>query len=424
MGGFTMSAISQLIDTLKQKLASRFLQNLGWLGLSELFIRISRLAATVVLARQLSKYEYGLAALILTTNAFVEVFTHNGIWDKLIQADEEDIEDLSQTAYCLNWIVCVCLFLIQCLISYPVAWFYHDNNLILPICAMSVVYLLIPMGLVQSSLSQRENRLHVLALANGVQVSTDNVLTIILAFCGMGYWAIILPKIIVAPIWVGIHYFNQKWRPKKGFSFKKWQEIIRFGRSVLGVRMMNTLRNNLDYLIAGKFLGVEALGIYYFAFNAGLGISMSAIDALDIALFPHLCAARAEPTKFKERYFSSFKTIALIVVPLVLLQSSLAPIYVPIVFGQKWLPAIPILILICLSAIPRPFANAASRALWAMDKPDWDLKWNIFFTGFFAIALLIGANWNIICIAVAVLLAHWLALPIYTLWVNRYVRSL
>ena len=419
-----MSAISKLIDTVKQKLASRFLQNLGWLGLSELFIRISRLAATVILARQLSKYEYGLAALILTTNTFIEVFTQNGIWDKLVQADEKDIETLSQTSYCLNWIVCSILFLLQCLIAFPIAWFYQDQNLILPICAMAFVYLLIPFGLVQASLSQRENRLHVLALANGVQVSLDNVLTIVLAFCGIGVWAVILPKVIVAPIWVAINYFNQSWRPSKEFSLKGWQEIIRFGRSILGIKMMNTLRNNLDYLIAGKFLGVESLGIYYFAFNAGLGISMSAIEALDSALFPHLCAARGEPDKFKERYFSSLKTIAWIVVPLVLLQSSLAPIYVPIIFSAKWLPAIPILILICLSAIPRPFANAAARALWALDKPDWDLKWNIFFTGFFAIALLIGVNWNIIGIAVAVLLAHWFALPIYTFWVNRYVHTL
>ena len=49
-----MSAIGKIIDKVKQKLASRFLRNLGWLGLSELFIRISRLAATVVLARLLS----------------------------------------------------------------------------------------------------------------------------------------------------------------------------------------------------------------------------------------------------------------------------------------------------------------------------------------------------------------------------------
>lgn len=418
-----MSAIGNLIDKLKQKLASRFLRNLGWLGLSELFIRISRLAATIILARLLSKYDYGLAALVLTTNEFVNVFTQNGIWDKLIQSDQGELKQLSQTAYCLNWIICGALFITQCLISIPVAWFYQDTQIILPICVMALVYLIIPISLVQASLTQRENRLHVTALANGLQISIDNVLTIILAFCGLGMWAIVLPKVIVAPIWVIVHYFNNPWRPSKEFTLVNWQEITRFGRSVLGVKLMNTLRSNLDYLIAGKFLGVEALGIYYFAFNAGLGISMSAINAVDSALFPHLCAARSDPAQFKERYFSSLKTIAWIVFPLVILQSSLAPIYVPIIFGQKWLAAIPILILICLSAIPRPFANAASRALWALDKPDWDLRWNLFFTSFFAIALLIGVHWQILGIAAAVLISHWVALPLYTIWVSRYIQN-
>jgi teichuronic acid exporter len=423
MGGFLVSAISNLIDTIKQKLASRFLRNLGWLGLSELFIRISRLAATVVLARLLTKYDYGLAALVLTTNEFVNVFTQNGIWDKLIQADEKDLEQLSQTAYCLNWIVCGSLFLVQCLISVPVGWFYNDTQIILPICVMALVYLIIPLSLVQASLTQRENRLHVTALANGIQVSADNILTIILAFFGLGMWAIVLPKVLVAPIWVIVHYFNNPWRPSKEFTLVKWQEIIRFGRSVLGIKLMNTLRYNLDYLIAGRFLGVEILGVYYFAFNAGLGISMSAINAVDSALFPHLCAARSDPAQFKQRYFSSLKTIAWIVLPLVLVQSSLAPFYVPIIFGEKWLAAIPILILICLSAIPRPFANAASRALWALDKPNWDLRWNILFTGLFAIALLIGVNWGILGVAAAVLLAHCLALPVYSIWVTKYISK-
>jgi PST family polysaccharide transporter len=424
MGGIAMSAIGQLIDKVKQKLASRFLRNLGWLGLSELFIRISRLAATVVLARLLSKYDYGLAALVLTTNEFVNVFTQNGVWDKLIQSDESDLKQLCQTAYCLNWIVCGALFIIQCLISVPVALFYQDNQIILPICIMALVYLMIPISLVQASLTQRENRLHVMAIANGLQVSIDNVLTIILAFLGWGMWAIVLPKVIVAPIWVIVHYVNNPWRPSREFTLINWQEIMRFGRSVLGVKLMNTLRNNLDYLIAGRFLGVEALGIYYFAFNAGLGISMSAINAVDSALFPHLCAARSDPEQFKERYFSSLKTIAWIVFPLVLLQSTLAPFYVPIIFGQKWLPAIPILILICLSAIPRPFANAASRVLWALDKPNWDLRWNAFFTAFFAIALLIGVNWGIIGVAAAVLLAHGVALPMYSIWVTRNMSKI
>jgi PST family polysaccharide transporter len=415
--------LREILQALRQKFVSRFLQNLGWLGLSELFIRISRLAATVVLARLLSKYDYGLAALILTTNEFVNVLTQNGIWDKLVQSDEQDLKQLCQTAYCLNWMICGSLFIIQCLISVPIAWFYKDNQIILPICVMAIVYLVIPLALVQASMTERENRLHIMALANGLQISIDNILTIILAFWGWGMWAIVLPKVLVAPIWVIVHYSNNSWRPSREFTLLNWQEIVRFGRSVLGIKMLNTLRNNLDYIIAGRFLGVGALGIYYFAFNAGLGISMSAINAVDVALFPHLCAVRSDPVQFRERFFSSLKTIAWIVFPLVCLQSSLAPFYVPLVFSQQWIPAIPILILICLSALPRPFASASSRALWALDKPDWDLRWNVFFTIFFAIALLIGVHWQILGIAVAVLISHWVALPLYTIWVSRYIQN-
>ncbi|MEE3717547.1 lipopolysaccharide biosynthesis protein [Tumidithrix elongata RA019] len=423
MGGSVL-AVQQIIKVIKEKLADRFLRNLGWLGLSQLFIRVSRLAATIVLARLLTKEDYGLAALVLTTNEFVNVFTQNGIWAKIVQADKADLPQLCQTSYWLNWIVCGLVFLAQCIAAFPVSWFYKDPRIILPICVMATVYLIIPIALVQASLSNRENRLHVSALANGIQVSVDNILTIILAFFGFGMWAIVLPKVLVAPVWVIVHYKNNPWRPTREFTLDKWQEIIRFGRSVLGVKVMHTLINNLDYVIAGRFLGVEALGLYYFAFNAGLGISMSAINALETALFPHLCDARSEPREFKSRYFKAFKSVAWIIFPLVILQSTLAPFYVPIIFGQKWIPAIPILILICMSAIPRPFANIASSGLWAIDRPNWDFMWSILFTAFFALSLIVGVNWGVLGVAIAVFLAHSLASPAYTAWVSSYIAKL
>jgi PST family polysaccharide transporter len=182
-------------------------------------------------------------------------------------------------------------------------------------------------------------------------------------------WAIVLPKILVAPIWVYIITKNHPWRPTEKFTTNHWGDLMGFGKSVLGVELLNTLRGNLDYLIIGRFLSVEALGVYYFAFNAGLGISLGIITSIKAAILPHLCDVRDNLQEFKNRYYQSLKTIGLIIIPLVLLQSSLAPFYVPIVFGQRWIPAIPILILICLSAIPRPFADSASQLLLAVNKP-------------------------------------------------------
>ncbi|MFN5513345.1 MAG: lipopolysaccharide biosynthesis protein [Cyanobacteriota bacterium] len=404
-----------------QSIDSPFVRNVGWLGGSGAMIRVSRLLATIILARFLTKYDYGLAALVLTTNEFVRVFTRNGVVVKLIQTDAENLPHLTQSAYWLNWAMFGGLFLIQCLVAFPIAWFYRDSRVILPICVMGLNLLLIPLGLVQAALLQREGRFKVIALTEMLQISTDNVLSALFAMAGLGMWAIVLPKILVAPIWVYIITRNHPWRPNQPFTTNHWGELIGFGRSVLGVELLNTLRGNLDYLIIGRFLGVDALGVYFFAFNAGLGISLGIITSIRAALLPHLCDARHNLAQFKERYFSSLKTVAAVIFPLVILQASLAPFYVPLVFGQKWIPAIPILILICLSALPRPFADSASQLLLAINKPQLDLAWNLIFTALFTLSLLLGVQWQSLGVAWAVLLTHWLCLPLFTLWVSRYV---
>lgn len=412
--------LAQLKDRF-EKFNNPFVRNIGWMGASGAVIRIFRLITTVGLARFLSPYDFGLVAIVLTTNEFVQVFSRNGIGAKLIQANEEDIEELSQSAYWLGWLVFFGLFVLQCLAAFPIAWFYHDNQIILPICLMATNFLLIPLANVQAALIQRENRIKVIALSNTLQITTDNLLSLALAFAGLGMWAIVLPKVLVVPIWVYVIYSNHSWRPKGKFTTKHWGNLLDFGRNVLGVELLKTLRNNMDYLIIGRFLGIQELGVYYFAFNAGLGISLGVINSINVALLPHLCAVRSDLSQLWERYRTSLKTIAFAIVPLVLLQSSLAPFYVPIVFGQKWVSAIPVLVLICLSAIPRPFADATSQLLLSVDKAQLDLRWNLLFTGVFTLSLLIGVQWQSLGVAIAVLATHAVLLPLFVLWGIRYV---
>lgn len=413
-----------LINKLKQVLSGQFIRNAGWLGGAELVNRIFRLATTVTLARTFTSYDYGLVAIIYTTAEFASVFTLKyGIGAKIVQADEQDIKTICDTSYWLNWILCGSIFIIQCIGAFPVAWFYKNNQIILPICIMALSYLIMPVFMVQSAMIQRENRLKITALCNALQALLTNILTVILALAGMGIWSVVLPSVLTTPVWIIITYRNHPWRPPASFKIKQWREVTRFGKNMLGVELLNKLRANLDYLIVGRFLGVEALGIYYFAFNAGLGISVNVMSALFSALFPYLCAARGNFKEFKQRYFSSLKTITMFVIPLILLQSALAPFYVPIIFGQRWIPAIPVLITICLSALPRPFGWATNLLLDAVDKTHITLYSDMIFTVIFTVSLLVAVKWGIFWVAAAVLISHMLVLPIFTIWGSRYVFS-
>lgn len=409
------------LDWIRKKLKNRFIRNLGWLGGAEMFNRVFRLATTVILARFLTESDYGLGAIVLTIHEFAQTFSRVGIGAKLIQADEEDLEELCESAYWLNWVIFGGLFVVQCILSFPIALFYQDNRLILPICASAIIYLMLPVALVQAALVNRENRLKVAALNNSVQLTASNIASAILAVLGFGMWAIVLPRVLSTPIWIYIYLKNHSWRPSKGFTTHRWNDIFGFGRNYLGIQLLKTARDYMDYLIVGRFVGIKELGVYYFAFNAGLGISLSITRSITTALFPHLCEVRSNLSEFKKRYIGSLKTIALIIIPFVILQSSLAPFYVPIVFGEKWINAIPVLVLICLSAIPRPFADAASQLLIAIGRPELDLRWNTLFTLFFAGGLLIGVRWQAIGVAWSVLIIHAVCLPLFVIWATYYV---
>lgn len=418
-----MNFIKQPINAFKQKLSSQFVRNLSWMSISEIIPRIVRLGATVIIARYLTPNDYGLGAIILTVNEFTRVFMDVGITTKIIQAEEQEVENLCNSAYWLNWIIFSILFVIQCLVAFPVSWFYQTNQLIFPICVAAIPYLAWPIIGIKFALIQRENKLKIRAISQILHHSFGNISSATFAFLGLGVWAFVLPGLVGVSIDVFVYSTNHSWRPTTGLTLTYWRELWSFGKNIFGVALLKTLRNNLDYLIVGRFLGMQELGIYFFGFNAGLGISLSLIYALNSAILPHLCAVRSDWLQFKKRYWSSLKALCFIVVPLVLLQSSLAPFYVPVVFSQKWVVAVPILILICLSAIPRAFADAATQLLIASGRPDLDLRWNVLFTGLFTGALLIGIQWQAIGVAISVLVVHAIFLPLFAIWATNYVFS-
>jgi len=393
-----------LIYKAKQLLLNQFIRNVGWLGGAELVNRIFRLGTTVTLARVFSPQDYGLMAVIYITADFANTFTlKGGIGAKIVQADKQDVETICNTSYWLNWILCCLVFIIQCVAAFPVAQFYGSNQLVLPLCTVALTYLMLPVFMVQFALIERENRLKVTAFSRATQSILSNIITVTLALLGMGVWAIVWAMVLATPVRIVIIWINHPWRPPKHFQLERWQEIAGFAKNVLGVALLTKLRLNLDYLLVGAFWGGKELGIYYFAFNAGSGITKNIVNMFMSALYPYICAVRENYQEFKKRYLSSIRIVVLIIVPIVILQSSLAPLYVPIIFGEKWTPAIPILIIICLSVIPYSFKWASSLPLQATDKTHIMLYLDIAYTIIFGASLLVVVKWGILWVATTVL---------------------
>ncbi len=420
-----MFSPNSIINHLQQLFSRQFINNLGYMGMAQIASRIFRLAASITVARLLFPDDYGIAALALTVNEFIHVFVRGAVVNKLVQCDDRRLDYFCNSAYWLNWILCIALLIIQCLAGTALALWYERPELGMAIAALSLTYLILPGATIQTALSLRHNRLSVTAQSETLQTLADSLSAIVLAIAGCGFWALVLPKLIAAPIWAIVYRRATLWHPSRGFCRQHWPELIRYGKHIVAGDVVLTLRNHLDYVLIACFLDIEALGLYFFAYNAGLGITQGFIGAYSTTLYPHLCEVDSVQRRI-EIYRKTLLLLSFVAIPVILLQSILAPLYIPVIFGERWVEegAIPLVILICLSALSRPFAESASQLVRANGHPRIDFIWQCLFTLVFGIALAIGLQWSLHGIAIATLLTHLCFQPVYTRWVITYSNNI
>ncbi len=61
------------------------------------------------------------------------------------------------------------------------------------------------------------------------------------------------------------------------------------------------------------------------------------------------------------------------------------------------------------------------QLLIAFGRADLGLRWNVFFTTIFIGCLLVGVHWQVFGVAMAVLLIHVVAIPIFVVLATRFV---
>lgn len=401
---------------------ARLLRSLGTMGAAEIFNRFTRVATAVALANALGPIEFGIAAIALTSSEFFRVLTQTGIGARIVSSAEQELEATCVAAHRLNFIFYIGVFCLQVALAWPIAKAYGDATIAHLMIGLAVPYLLYPWSSVQVFRVQRKADMLTTALMSIVLISGDNLLTCLLALTGLGLWSVVFPKIIVALVWVVFYRRFEPWRANGKVEKRVMLQTLRFGRTVLLSELLSTLRLQGDKLLIGQILGLALLGTYFFAFNAGLGITTALITACGTALFPYFAKLPSGP----DLRLGFVKAVAMlygIMVPIFALQIGFAPFYVPIVFGHKWIPAIHILMILCLSGVPFVLWRATSLLLRAKQHAGFEFRSTILLTVFSFSGLLASSHFGLEAIAWSQLIILTISAPIFTAFTLKHLSK-
>ena len=114
----------------------------------------------------------------------------------------------------------------------------------------------------------------------------------------------------------------------------------------------------------------------------------------------------------------------MILVPLIVAQAFLAPIYVPLMFGDAWAGMSDMVGVLCLAAAPAVIWTAVSQWLRSEDRAGTDLRASIVITATIIGAVAVAAPFGLTVTMVAYLAAATLAQIGAALYILRRTRSI
>jgi PST family polysaccharide transporter len=172
----------------------------------------------------------------------------------------------------------------------------------------------------------------------------------------------------------------------------------------------------------GRFFGLVPLSIYTLAYRLPEMLLIGNLWVMGGVVFPAFSSLQDHPAELRRGFLASVRIVQLFAVPICLGLLIAAEPIVRVVFGDRWLDAIPILRVLALYAWVYSLGYHVGGLYKAIGRPDILLRLSLLTLAIIIPALLIGARFGLIGVAaghlVAALIRRAISLGIATRLVN------
>lgn len=328
-------------------LLNRIVNGAAWMVSLRLSIKVISVVSTMMLARLLTPADFGLMALVSSCYAMVELIRAFGFDIALIQNQQASREHYD-TAWTMNIIFALLASSVIVVLSAIISNFYDDPRLT---SALLVIALIIfidgfwNIGTVEFKKQlnfKQEFKYQILTKLSGFCV------TIPLAFWWHSYWALLCGMLSTTLTSVLLSYALQNYRPR--LSLRAKSDLFGFCSWLLFNNMLQFVNKYSHNFILGKISGSNQLGIYSLADEIAMITTTDIITPINCAAYPGYSKLAYQREALKAVYLKTLSYIILIGLPCSIGVAAIAPLLVPVMLGNQWLAATPIIQLIALTS--------------------------------------------------------------------------
>jgi len=380
-------------------LRSKTLSGIVWNIVSQFGQQGLMFVIMVVLARLLSPHEFGLVAMVTVITSFANLFAEMGFSAALIQ--KQDIQPIHlSSVFWLNVIAGGALTLLFILGAPLLAAFYNEPALIPLTIASAVNFSIASLGIVQMTLKTKAMDFQTLSLVEITATGVAGGVAIGLAYGGFGVWSLVGQSLVLSGVTVILLWLLSDWRPRFQLHWGYIKELLGFSVSLFGTNILNYWARNIDYLLIGRFLGTDPLGIYYRAYDIMLVPLTSVSRVLSRVMFPSLALVQSDPQRVRNMFLRLTRTVALASFPMMFgLLVTVEP-FVLTLFGDQWREMIPLLRVFALIGLLQSIITLNGNLYLSQGRADLQFKVSLAVKAVAITGIIIGLRWGIVGVAV------------------------
>ena len=360
------------MSSLKKKTA----RGLIWSFTDSFGVYLIKFGFSIAIARTLSPDDYGIMGLIVIFISLGQIFAQGGFPMALINKKDAGTIDFS-TVFWFNAAIGAVIYLVLYFTAPLIAGFYNESIIINVIRVAALSIILSSFSGVQLTLLSRAMNFRRQALINLLSALLSGICGITLALKGYGVWALVFQSLTGSAVSaLGLWLFS-KWRPELQFSFKSFRSLFSYGYKVFLQGLGDVFFTKIYFPLIGKFFPVAQLGYYTNASRFSDIFVRQTSNAFTQVLFPAFSSIQDERERFNNNYLSAFRMLSAFMYMGSLLLIILSRSFVTVALTDKWLPAVPLMIIFFSEGFFFPLFTFNQNILLSVGRSGLSLKIDI-----------------------------------------------
>ncbi len=404
-----------------KSLSEKSLSAIIWLLLDKLGSSSVNFIVTILLARLLSPEDFGLVAMVLVFFEFSSVFVESGFSAALIR--EKEISEIDKsTTFIFNLVAAIILYGILFVSAPAIAAFFNQEILVWIVRIMGLNLLFNAFSIIQHATLIQQVHFKTQTKIRFLTTALSGTCAIVLAYQGFGVWSLVVRFVLSDLMDATLLWILTRWTPKAQFSWVSFKRLFGFGSKILAAAILDKFFTHIYKLLIGKFFSAATLGFYTQANTFTNMVINTLFRTIHNVTYPVLAKLQDEREKLKAGYRKILKLTSFVIVPALVILGVLAePVLVTLV-GEKWLPSVPMLQLLCLSGLTYHFSSINLNMLLVLGRSDLSLKLEVMKKINITIAIFIGLKFGIYGLIIGEVISSYINLIINAYYSDRFLH--